>query len=271
MYKEKMYLTTGEFAKLCQVKKHTLFHYDELGIFKPQHTDENGYRYYHVLQYDTFNTIVQLRIIGMSLSDIKDYLEKRSPQNLLLLCKNQESVIETQIKELRKIKDNLSATRTSILQYIKSKEPVFMGVEEVEHLCLSKVLYEHDDFKMTLAFGELLHSADNMVFRTVNGMIHKTQELTAQKYDGQYWFYLRNVCKRKSCHCVIKTAGEYLTAYHEGSYEKLPTTYQKLLNYAKSHNFQLGELFYEEMIMGDWATHREQDYVIKVSVQVLVL
>ena len=27
------YFTTGEFAKLCKVKKQTLFHYDDIGIF----------------------------------------------------------------------------------------------------------------------------------------------------------------------------------------------------------------------------------------------
>ncbi|AHZ14560.1 hypothetical protein V529_05340 [Bacillus velezensis SQR9] len=26
------YFTTGEFAKLCHVKKQTLFHYDEIGL-----------------------------------------------------------------------------------------------------------------------------------------------------------------------------------------------------------------------------------------------
>ncbi len=30
------YFTTGEFAKLCKVKKQTLFHYDHIGILKPE-------------------------------------------------------------------------------------------------------------------------------------------------------------------------------------------------------------------------------------------
>ena len=35
MGKNPQYLTTGEFARLCGVSKHTLFHYDELGVFSP--------------------------------------------------------------------------------------------------------------------------------------------------------------------------------------------------------------------------------------------
>lgn len=30
------YLTTGEFAKLAGVTKHTMFYYDEIGLFSPE-------------------------------------------------------------------------------------------------------------------------------------------------------------------------------------------------------------------------------------------
>ncbi|MCY8196596.1 MerR family DNA-binding transcriptional regulator, partial [Bacillus spizizenii] len=39
----KKYFTTGEFAKLCHVKKQTLFHYDDIGLFSPEIKNENGY------------------------------------------------------------------------------------------------------------------------------------------------------------------------------------------------------------------------------------
>ncbi len=104
MENKKIYLTTGEFAKLCNVSKHTLFHYNDIGIFMPQYKDENGYRYYHVLQYDTFCTIGQLRAVGMGLKEIKTYLEHRSPQELIDLCSRQEELIDRQIRNLRQIK-----------------------------------------------------------------------------------------------------------------------------------------------------------------------
>ncbi|MEG0685305.1 MAG: MerR family DNA-binding transcriptional regulator, partial [Coprobacillus sp.] len=40
------YFTTGEFARICKVPKHVLFHYDEIGLFKPTIVKENQYRYY---------------------------------------------------------------------------------------------------------------------------------------------------------------------------------------------------------------------------------
>ena len=48
--KSKGYFTTGEFAKLCNVKKQTLFHYDIIGILNPAITGYKGYRYYSEMQ-----------------------------------------------------------------------------------------------------------------------------------------------------------------------------------------------------------------------------
>ena len=55
------YLTTGEFARIAGVKKHTLFHYDEIGLFRPEVTLENGYRCYTFAQLDEFDVISMLR------------------------------------------------------------------------------------------------------------------------------------------------------------------------------------------------------------------
>ena len=42
------YFTTGEFAKICSVSKQTLIYYDRVGIFSPDITGSNGYRYYSI-------------------------------------------------------------------------------------------------------------------------------------------------------------------------------------------------------------------------------
>lgn len=42
---EKKYLTAGQFAKICSVEKHVLFHYDEIGLFKPVMIDRRACGY----------------------------------------------------------------------------------------------------------------------------------------------------------------------------------------------------------------------------------
>ena len=39
------YLTTGEFAKICGIPKHILFHYDQIKLFQPEIIKENGFTY----------------------------------------------------------------------------------------------------------------------------------------------------------------------------------------------------------------------------------
>ncbi|MDP4109228.1 MAG: MerR family transcriptional regulator, partial [Bacillota bacterium] len=62
--------TTGEFAKICGVKKQTLFYYDEIGLFSPCRVSANGYRYYSYQQFDMFMAIQVLKEINLSLDEI---------------------------------------------------------------------------------------------------------------------------------------------------------------------------------------------------------
>jgi len=269
MISKKGYLTTGEFAKLCNVSKHTLFHYNDIDAFVPQHIDENGYRYYHVLQYDTFSTITQLRTIGMSLTEIKEYLMHRSPSKLIDLCLEQESVIDKKIKQLRLIKSSLRTTRQEVKQAITAHNKIFVQKESQEHLYLSKVVTGVDDVEMTHVFGDLVSSMVSTTFRTTSGMIHPTCDIIQENYDMNCMFYLKASCNKKTCDCTIKPKGEYLTTYHFGGYDTLNDTYRELLAYADKSNFIIGEWFYEEMVIGDWAVMDAENYVMKVSSQLI--
>ena len=79
----KRYFTTGDFAKLCQVTKHTLFYYDEIKVFCPEYIDEKGYRFYSPNQIEIFEVIHILVKLGLSLKEIKVYLENKNPENLV--------------------------------------------------------------------------------------------------------------------------------------------------------------------------------------------
>ena len=65
------------------MKKQTLFHYDEIGLFSPTLTEENGYLYYSYRQLYTFNMIATLKELNMPLKDIKTYLDTRTPIYLM--------------------------------------------------------------------------------------------------------------------------------------------------------------------------------------------
>ena len=93
------YLTTGEFAKIAGVTKHTLFHYDKIGLFRPEVTLENGYRYYSLTQLDEFDVIFMLRELDMPLNEISAYLARRSPGALAELLHEEDRLIGERLLE----------------------------------------------------------------------------------------------------------------------------------------------------------------------------
>ena len=99
------YFTTGEFAKLCGVSKHTLFHYDALGIFSPAATGANGYRYYTPAQGEVFQVIATLKELGMPMAEINAYLDRRSPQELVALLDREAAAMAEKIARLRRMRE----------------------------------------------------------------------------------------------------------------------------------------------------------------------
>ena len=98
-------LTTGEFAKICNVKKHTLFHYDE-----------NGYRFYSYSQLNLFYFISMMKELGMSLDEIKFYLNSRTPEQMEELFTSKINQISNEIKRLKENKRILKS-RIDKIQY----------------------------------------------------------------------------------------------------------------------------------------------------------
>lgn len=63
-------LTIGEFSRICFVTRKTLRYYDEIGLLRPEHTADNGYRYYTAGQLRTMLLIERLKRYGLSLPEI---------------------------------------------------------------------------------------------------------------------------------------------------------------------------------------------------------
>lgn len=140
------YFTTGEFAKLWGVKKQTLFHYDEMGIFKPAKKDLNGYRYYSYPQFEVFGVISTLKEVGMSLSEIKDYLDHRTPDALVQLFEDKIIRVDEEIEHLKQIKKMMQhkMEMTKLVSTIDSSEIKLQEFEE-EYLVLSSKFKNSDD------------------------------------------------------------------------------------------------------------------------------
>ena len=91
----------GEFAQIAQVSGRQLRFYDQLGLLRPAHIDEQtGYRYYAIRQLPRLNSILALKELGLSLEQIGPLLEKDlSPAELRSMLTLKRAQLERSLQE----------------------------------------------------------------------------------------------------------------------------------------------------------------------------
>lgn len=75
-------LTIQKFAELAGTTRRTLIFYDQKDLFKPKRVADNGYRYYDYDQLYRATFILELRRLGLSISEIKALNDSRDQSAL---------------------------------------------------------------------------------------------------------------------------------------------------------------------------------------------
>ncbi|MEG0275897.1 MAG: MerR family transcriptional regulator [Coprobacillus sp.] len=256
------YFTTGEFAQICKVPKHVLFHYDDIGLFQPTLVKDNRYRYYSYHQYETFAIITLLKSIGMSLQDIKVYLEKRTPEMLIHLLDEQEQLLNHKIKKLKSAKDFIRTIRSTTSQALQlNTQEVFLEYMEEEILLCSDSPHSHQGKHFASYMDEYV-GFYNQHLETEDrvGTILSIESIKEKKYEEFQYLFTRT--KKKNIKNIkIKRAGYYLVTYYQGSYKHFNEGYERLMQYANTHHIELGDNAYEEYILSDIAEQDENNYI----------
>ncbi len=95
-------LTIGEFSRLCFVTKKTLRHYDEIGLLRPEHVAENGYRYYAVAQLRTMRLITRLKGYGFSLPEVALAIAEQAPDALARRLEAKRAQLQADVQQAQR-------------------------------------------------------------------------------------------------------------------------------------------------------------------------
>lgn len=265
---QEKYFTTGEFAKLCNVEKHVLFHYDQIGLFRPAIVKENGYRFYSSYQYDTFAVIRALQSIGMSLKDIKVYLEKREPELFLNLMEEKITDVENEIIRLKGIRNMISKLKEYTIEAMGSTKEISL----VKLPSLGLLLSENMENKTNDNFPPLMGAylqfcGDNhAVSPEFVGNIIRVENLKRKDYLNYSYLYMP-IDTENTKSDIVRGEGTYLCAYHHGFYNQLKETYERMLTYASENGIHLGIYAYEEYLIADVAQRDQDSYVTKILIE----
>lgn len=133
MYQSSEYfLTTGEFAKLCNTTRDTLRHYHDIGLISPQKNEENGYYYYSLAQITSFYFISLSRQLDTPLANIKECLTASDETAYYNFCRDQlNSLVKMRTEINRKIVALSNATMLMHhMKHAADGEPLIFSFRE---------------------------------------------------------------------------------------------------------------------------------------------
>lgn len=273
MNNKNKYLTTGEFAQLAGVTKHTLFHYDEIGLFSPELKLDNNYRYYSIPQLDVFDVIWTLKELDMPLSEIKDYLNHKSPETLIALLTKEEKIIDQKLANLKMTKKWLQK-KSSL---IKESLEIDFNQIELQRFPVQYYIFSESDSSderaIALKIEELISYCKKRGVKSPHniGFLQRKENISRQIYNDYRRIYMLFDDPPRQVNYHTKLPGTYLCAWHKGHWEFIGQTYDRLHAYAKEHSLILDEDYYEDAILDELTISGYENYVTQISVEILNL
>lgn len=259
----------SSFARMAEVPRKTLIFYDRIGLFKPAHVADNGYRYYHRNQLDTIGVIQALKELGMPLTEIKNHLDNRTVASTLELLRTQEELVEQQIAKWTKVKRML-AQRAANIELVMGTDIGKLAVvwQQAVPLMLSDRVYEHKSSLMEelwLDFHEQLRM-EKIPPGTPLGVVVPKRDLLESSGDRITHMFVRT---ETACHEQrYLPQGHYLVCYAKADYGDTDKIYPPIFACIERNGLEIVGDAYEEYMLDEVVLPDPAEYLVRVMVQI---
>lgn len=270
---KRMRFSVGEFAKLTGVPKQTLQFYDKMGIFEPAIRLDNGYRYYEAEQYEAIDIIYALKEAGLPLSDIKHYLDHRTPEMCVALLDKEAKRIKEKIRALEKTLITVEQKKASTVKgmHIMAGEPVQLITLPEAHL-FTWDFSQIDDANFMLELIRMVNWCYDHGYYTGYAMGSIVEESALKENHFSKISYMFTVIDHAVDHpnYRYRPAGVYAVYHYKGHYEGLPTVYPLIKEaIEKSGHFIAGDS-YESGLHDFFSVRDAGDYLVEIAVPVVL-
>lgn len=266
----------GEVAKMYHISMGTLRHYEQEGLLTPEYTDPGtGYRYYSVRQLEVLNTIRYLRVLGIPLAQIGEFLNGRDIDVIEEKLIRQQEMIRQKQHELDIISRKIDHRLEQIRDAAASKTDVI--TETV--IPAGRIVWIRDSLKLNsyldleLSIQQLSKGQKEPVvflgkvgvgisMESLNSGIYDSYELVFLALDDEdeYEGAIENIPEQR---CVM--------IRFNGSHNDAPQYYEKLMDYIKAHNMQV-DGFSREVTLIDYGITDDTDkFVTEIRIPVKIL
>ncbi|MEK3904837.1 MerR family transcriptional regulator [Paenibacillus sp. FSL R7-0179] len=262
-------MSISAFSKLSRVPRKTLIFYDQIGLFKPAFVADNGYRYYIRSQFDTIGVIYIFKELGMSLEDIRAYLEHRSPLSTLELLRKQEKAVQQQIAKLTLAKE-MMLQRAENIEHSLNVDTSRMVVVHQERKPILRSCRIHDSRRelneeLWDDFQERLHK-ENAPAGYPGGAIIGKEDLLRR--DGDMISYMFCFITTQHYEQEYMPEGYYLVSYTRADYEDTEKIYPRIFDYIEKNHYVVKGDAYEEFLLDEIVMKHPEDYLVRVMVHI---
>ena len=259
-------LTTAEFAKLHKVNKRTLHYYDMIGLFSPDMKGDNGYRYYDISQSIDFEYIRMLKDLNMSIEEIQTYLQHPDSESFIKMAEIKEKEIETQIQNLKKVKQVLHTKRgQAVFCRTLDEQEIRITECDAEEYFILPYDFLNDDLTDLFSYVKESWSIEQ-IRMGIGGFISADKIMRGEfdMYDGIYSPAAKGPSSAKK---LVRPKGKYLCGYQKGTWDKLPQIYHKMISFAKDHDFKLAGYAYESGL-NEFMIDSENEYITQIMIKI---
>ena len=271
------YLTIGEFAKISGISRKNLIYYDTIGVFSPEITLDNGYRFYYYRQLYNINMICALKDIGVPLKDIKEYTKNRSPEKLVELFESQLKSVDIEIKRLIQTKEMMAMHIESSIIASNAKidvieikhfdaQPIFISnnlpMVQGQRITFSKMLTSFYQYANSQGYHASFPWGVKINLENYKEDMDLNSFQNGDNIGDDISFYYQVPVSD-----TYKPEGKYLELYTYGySYSKRETIYKRVKDYVKKHNYVIKKEIYEDYLISEISANKPEDYLVRITI-----
>ena len=235
--------TIGEFSKIAGLSVKTIRFYHEKQILTPSVVDDSsGYRYYDHAKIEKARIIKHFRDMEFSISEIKQILETCDDQaDILDYLRRHKQNIEAKMKKYKNIAitlDNIISNETEVITVMKN------STFQVEEETLDSILIAGIRMKGKYSdCGKAFAQIGKALGRYIAGKpfcLYYDNEYKPDDADFEPCFPIRKPKKEIPGISIRQLPpGQCLSLLHQGPYDKLGPSYEKILGHAKNKGYEI--------------------------------
>lgn len=264
----------GMFSKINKVTVKTLRYYDEAGLLKPAHVDEeNGYRYYTSQQLPTLHKIIALRQIGFSIDEISLILRGGSIQAIFERRKLElEAVMEESREQLSRIthylgriKEEFSMDYEVLLKELPEAIVYSKRMRVPNYDCYFEIIPKIGE-EVTKANPELKCAVPEYCFIIYHDGEYKEQDIDVEFCEAVTSFgsdtdqiKFKKIDRVETAACVL----------HKGPYSTIGRAYGQIFKWIADNGYVPSDNPRESYIDGIWNKENPDEWLTELQIPVV--